>query len=136
MRRCYTVAMAAMAAAIMVQPAAAADASVLDGPWLGVYVCAQGETYLILDLDGKADGSVTGTFYFGNTNVPEGKYEVAGRLDGQNRVTLRGVRWIKQPSGYVMVDLEGEMSREAGLKVIAGSVVGAPGCTTFRVGQK
>lgn len=136
---------AATALALLVLPstAGAVDASPLDGVWEGSYTCQQGRSFLRLTLDGSADGSVTGTFFFGsvswnggeNLDVPEGSFRVEGRLEEGWGLTLRGVSWIQQPPGYVMVDLVGGVKHDEDGLFLQGNVTGAAECTTWEVAR-
>jgi hypothetical protein len=136
--------LAAVATALaLLAPLPALAAEKIDGVWEGAYVCGQGKTALTLTLDGDADGRVAGTFAFGprsdNPGVPRGRYVVEGNIDSSGHFTLRGVRWMEQPTDYAMVDLKGRAytsSRPGEQDVLKGTLTGAPGCTEFAVLRK
>ncbi len=91
-----------------------AKASDFDGHYEGSYMCASTDTAMQLDLQAKADGSITGIFKFGGSIMPEikysiGSYSMKGTWQGTHFL-LKGDQWIEQPSGYVMVDLEGDLT--------------------------
>lgn len=122
-------------ASLAAAPFAAADSSVLVGKWRGSYSCLQGHTGLVLTFSEEADGTVSGEFYFfpleDNPRVPDGRFAVSGTYNAKSRsVTVKGVRWIKQPTNYRMVDLTGTLSEDG--KHIDGKVEFS-GCTSFRV---
>ncbi len=123
--------LAVLAAAPMAHAQANWD---IAGGWSGAYVCNQGLTALHVTIkrDAKGDG-VTANFRFGpdkrNPGVPEGAFNMRGSFDPHNKqLYLRATSWIKQPAGYVTVDLDGLM-RGSGL-YISGDVLGV-GCTSF-----
>ncbi|TDQ05926.1 hypothetical protein [Labedaea rhizosphaerae] len=104
----------------------ATDASVLNGVWEGHYVCHQGPRKMRLHLSGLNE-QVTGTFDFGDGDPSSsGSYMVSGTLSG-GQVTLHAGQWIKQPDGYVTIDLVVTTITPG---AISGSVDG-PDCTTF-----
>ncbi|MBK8837151.1 MAG: hypothetical protein IPO30_00145 [Hyphomonadaceae bacterium] len=125
---------AAFAIAMLAPAARAQD---ITGDWTGKYICAQGVTALSLTIQkANAPGAVVATFAFGplpeNPDVPEGAYRMRGKYDPMSRrLELSGERWINQPSGYVMVGLDGAMN-STGQK-IAGHVPGLFTCTDFEV---
>jgi len=127
----------------LLAPLPALAAEKIDGVWEGAYVCGQGKTALTLTLDGDADGRVAGTFAFGprsdNPGVPRGRYVVEGNITPKGQFTLRGVRWLEQPTDYAMVDLKGGAYNSAnpgGPDVLTGTLTGAPGCTEFAAERK
>jgi hypothetical protein len=129
---------ACLATAAILSPAAtlaADDAAALVGRWHGSYSCNQGRTGLQL-LITKADGlAFEGEFAFHalpeNPDVPTGRFAVQGALDiASDRVTIDGLRWLEQPSGYQMVNLSGTLSADG--RTIAGTVE-FTGCGDFRV---
>lgn len=125
----------ALLAFAVTAPVARAQANwEIAGEWRGGYICNQGLTALRVSIehDAKGDG-VTATFRFGpdasNPGVPEGAYRMRGSFgETDKRLRLHAVSWIRQPAGYVMVDLDGLM-RGSGL-YISGDVIG-PGCSDF-----
>jgi hypothetical protein len=91
-----------------------AVASDFNGHFEGSYMCGGTETYMQLDLRAKADGSISGTMHFGGVKTPEinyslGSYALKGRWQGAH-YELKADYWIKQPQGYVMIDLEGDLT--------------------------
>lgn len=108
-------------------------ASVL-GEWRGRYICSQGVTALKLTVSRKPDGKVAARFDFGpvpeNPTVPTGSYLMAGVFDAKTRrLNLRGVKWLDDRSGYMMVDLDGHVSKSG--DAYTGRVPDFPGCTIF-----
>ena len=117
-------------------PLAAADsAATLVGKWRGSYSCLQGHTGLLLTIEGAVGAEFTGEFAFfpldDNPKVPKGRFAVAGTFNSTlGSVAVKGVRWIEQPSGYLMVDLSGRLSDDG--RSIDGKVEFS-GCTSFHV---
>jgi hypothetical protein len=104
------------------------------GAWRGTYTCAQGLTALDMTIDQPTPGRLRALFHFtavpSNPDVPEGCFLMTGTFDPASRqVTLRPDRWLLQPSGYVMVEMNGRLD-DAG-QVLAGQVSPVAGCTTF-----
>lgn len=119
---------------VLAPPAYARD---ITGDWTGRYICNQGITALHLVIQrASKPGVIIATFNFGpapeNRLVPKGAYTMHGNYDQKaRRVTLTGDRWIKQPAGYVMVDLDGRV--DAAVDKIAGMIPSMPGCSSFEV---
>lgn len=127
--------LSAILAVLSAAPMAHAQANWdIAGGWSGAYVCNQGLTALHVAIKHDAKGNgITATFRFGpdkrNPGVPEGAFNMRGVFDPQNKqLYLQATSWIKQPAGYVTVDLDGLM-RGSGL-YISGDVLGV-GCTSF-----
>jgi hypothetical protein len=105
--------------------------SVIAGTWKGSYLgCAQGPTGLTLIVKpaGKTGNELTAKFEFhalaSNPGVPSGSYTMKGYLF-PGVVVLYAGKWIKQPGGYVEVDLAGPLPK-------AGRFRGAiSSCSTF-----
>jgi hypothetical protein len=104
---------AALAASVgpVLKTASAAD---FKGHFSGSYFCGQGETSMVLDLAAKPDGSITAVMQFGanssrTTNYIVGSYSLKGTYKGSHFI-LRSQQWIKQPDGYAMVDMEGDLT--------------------------
>lgn len=117
--------------------APAAYAQDISGDWTGRYICNQGVTalHLVIQKAAKA-GTITATFNFGpppeNPEVPKGSYVMRGTYDQTaRRVVLKGERWVQQPFGYQMVELDGHVVVEGDR--IAGRVPGMLGCSDFEV---
>ena len=93
---------------------ASATAADFNGTYDGTYVCGSVTTVLRLRLRARADGAITGEVDFGGMRTPEisysvGSYALMGSWSGTHFV-LKADRWIKQPAGYVMVDIEGDLT--------------------------
>jgi hypothetical protein len=120
-------------AAMLALPALAQEG----GVWQGTYDCAQGETYLRLTIGPEKNGSRDAVFYFYpksvGANSASGCFSMTGRdVYGNGMFLYRQREWIKQPFGYVMVDLQGRVDRQN--RVFEGLVAG-PGCSRFRLQQ-
>lgn len=119
-------------------PGPGASAKEIAGVWSGKYICTQGVTALRLELVDTGSGRVKATFRFGplpeNPLVPEGAYTMTGWFDPVGRrLVLRRDAWLSQPSGYVMVDLDGRLVPSGDL--ITGQIVtdAMTSCTWFQV---
>jgi hypothetical protein len=132
----------AATAALLVTPAAAGDANVIDGVYTGAYICAQGTTFLELTVDSDQAGEVKAIFRFAsgewdggqNLTVPPGKFAMKGRFQYGGKMVLVGDYWIQQPAGYGMVNLDGVIQqRDDGKLIYYGRVSGAPSCSEFSV---
>ncbi|GAB0112853.1 hypothetical protein [Acidisoma sp. C75] len=123
--------LAALLASPALNPVSAAAAAPVTRAWSGAYDCAQGPTGLRLLLTTEPDGSAHGLFDFHavkqNPDVPQGCFELKGRIDAAGRFTLLPGAWRLQPPNYVSVALVGQEIAGGGL---AGRVLG-PGCTGF-----
>jgi eukaryotic-like serine/threonine-protein kinase len=106
----------------------------LSGTWTGTYVCSQGETGLRLAIQAVQNGTLTATFNFyavpANPGVPSGSFTMTG-TDSHAGVRLTHGHWIKEPPGYVMVDLTAPAPSDGGTH-LRGTVT-TSGCTTFTV---
>lgn len=106
------------------------------GTWEGAYGCTQGVTGLRLTIEPGPEDTVTAVYEFRavpeNPDVPSGSFAMEGTYHDR-RLTLEGVEWIDQPSGYLMVDLE--FIPELGIDPLRmyGTVGadGLSGCTVF-----
>jgi hypothetical protein len=109
--------------------APAASSSAVTGTWVGSYECVQGKTGLRLTISRAGANLLDATFAFyalpSNPGVPSGSYKMTGEYTGSD-VQLTQDYWIKQPSGYAMVNLDGEVRGGT----FSGSVPYA-GCGTF-----
>jgi hypothetical protein len=105
--------------------------SVVTGTWKGSYLgCEQGPTGLTLIVKpaGRTGNQLAAKFEFhalpSNPEVPTGSYTMKGYLF-PGVVVLYGSKWIKQPGGYILVDLAGPLPK-------AGKFSGAVStCSTF-----
>ena len=108
----------------------------LNGKWEGSYTCSQGFTRLTLQVThdtGSNTLDAVFAFYADNSNpdVPTGRYTMLGSYSPDTlSVVLEQGEWIEQPSGYVMVSLDGFINEEG--TAIAGTVDNL-GCTEFTV---
>lgn len=98
----------------------------------GSYICNQGITAVTLWV-----AEDTAVFFFhahpDNPGVPSGSYSMQGQVDlSGGAMHLKAVQWMKQPEGYVMVDLDG-VSHDGGLS-FQGKVIG-PNCSSFSVAR-
>jgi len=114
---------------------AAESAPTLLGKWRGSYTCLQGRTGLLLTIEEAVGAVFTGEFAFfplpENPKVPKGRFAIAGTFNATSgRVAAKGVRWIEQPSNYLMVDLSGTLSDDG--RSIDGKLE-FTGCTSFHV---
>lgn len=114
-----------------------AHAQDVTGEWAGRYICNQGVTELHLTIQKTGAGrGITATFNFGpppeNPDVPKGAYAMRGTYDpATRRLKLEGERWLKQPFGYLMVGLDGQVAQTG--EKIAGYIPDLLGCTDFEV---
>lgn len=85
----------------------------ISGNWDGEYKCGQGATGLRLNISYKAN-EIQATFNFfplrNNPNVPSGTFTMTGAIDGEGYIILNPVKWIKQPKGYTMVAMRGQIN--------------------------
>jgi hypothetical protein len=93
---------------------ATATARDFRGHYEGSYVCGSAPSFMQLDLDAKPDGTITGLMQFGGMRTDEitysvGSYTLKGTWRGTHYV-LKADQWVKQPNGYVMIDLEGDLT--------------------------
>jgi hypothetical protein len=109
-----------------------AQAGDFNARYIGSYICGNTETYLVLDLTAKPDGSLTGVFNFGGLHTPEisyylGSYALQGEWK-EAHFKLKGQQWLKQPNGYIMTDMEGDLT-----KLGSSGKVLSPRCGSFAV---
>jgi eukaryotic-like serine/threonine-protein kinase len=121
-------------AVVSLRSSPAANTPALTGTWTGSYICSQGLTGLRLVLRAARDGTLTGTFNFyalpTNPGVPSGDYTVTGTYSA-TRTDINPGHWIKQPSGYVLVDLIAGPPTNNGT-LLRGRISNA-GCSTFSI---
>jgi hypothetical protein len=92
-----------------------ATAAQFNGHYEGHYRCNSNQTFMQLDLQARANGTITGVFKFGGMRTPEisysvGSFTLAGTWSG-SRFELKKGAWITQPQGYEMFDMEGTLTR-------------------------
>jgi len=133
----------ALAGALGVAPSAPARATACDistiragSRWRGRYTCGQGLTDLTLVIRAVRGSRVTALFDFDwRRGGIRGSFEMRGVLSPTTcRLQLLPARWIEQPSGWVMVALDGTLTKHS--TIYSGRVdPNAPGapCTTFSV---
>lgn len=119
------------------------EVAYLNGIWEGSYTCLQGLTKLKLLVDARSKTDIDAVFMFSahpqNPGVPSGRFRMAGTLqtfnslDMSDLLNLRGVSWINQPSGWIMVDLKGDVSPSR--RQIIGNIP-QPGCSTFELEKR
>jgi hypothetical protein len=109
---------------------ASASAANYTGEFTGDYICGKSPSTLQLSLSALPDGSISGIFRFGGDrmapmNYAVGAYSLKGRWQGSH-FSLKSEAWIRQPDGYVMIDIEGDISDRG----VFGKVL-FPNCSTF-----
>ena len=97
-------------------------------------------TSLKLVITAKSTTEIDAVFLFSahpqNPNVPSSSFRMKGNLEVFNSpdipdlLDLKATTWMNRPSGYVTVDLRGDVSNSR--QRITGNVV-ASGCSTFDV---
>lgn len=109
------------------------------GNWWGSYNCSQGVTRLSLRITASPTGALEAVFSFSahpdNPGVPSGSFRMVGAYEeAGRRMVLRADRWIDQPDGYLMVDLEARVPAGEQPLAMDGDVVNDDtDCTTFAV---
>jgi uncharacterized protein (TIGR02145 family) len=96
----------------------------LVGTWKGSYFASQGETGLTLKVY-EENGKYKAVFDFyslpGKKNAENGKYYMNASYNlSEDKYYLVGYQWIKNPGGYMFVDLEGTTTGDT----LSGSVSG------------
>ena len=122
---------------IMPSPTSAQRFPNMAGNWSGTYTCAQGLTKLRLAIFQTSASSVTAVFKFSadstNPAVPSGRYWMSGSYHRRSgKIMFRPSRWIKRPTNYIMVGLNGNV--ESGNSSISGTVLNRA-CSTFTVSR-
>lgn len=112
----------------------------LNGIWEGAYTCAQGLTTLKLVITAKSTTKIDAVFLFSphprNPNIPSGSFRMKGNLeifdskDIPDLLNLKATTWMNKPSGYVTVDLRGDISSSR--RRITGNVL-TDGCSSFDI---
>jgi hypothetical protein len=105
----------------------------LTGRFEGKYVCSgQDTTRLILDMQADPNGKLRAKFTFGGTNnVPNGSYTLQGRWSSEG-FFLSADRWIQQPEGYAMANMDGYRGANGEL---AGEIL-FQGCSGYIVSRR
>jgi hypothetical protein len=103
-----------------------ASAKDLTGHFEGSYICQQGETPLALDFLANDQGRLVAQFSFGGGNgSAKGSFTLVGSWNGA-RFNLKAHEWLNQPDGFVMVDIDGEVTARG----VSGNIL-TPGCSNF-----
>lgn len=78
--------------------------------WAGQYTCVQGKTNLVLRINSVIGNRVNAVFDFNYLNRKKGAFIVNGvYYTNQNRLILKPTKWLKRPSGYVAVGMDGQI---------------------------
>ncbi|MEO6863703.1 MAG: hypothetical protein ABI180_19530 [Microcoleus sp.] len=119
-------------------PSISSQLQLLTGTWEGTYVCAQGLTRLKLVIAANSTTEINAVFTFfphpSNPSVPSGSFRMIGTYTNFNSreipglLELKGTTWIIRPSGYMTVDLRGNLFTSDNR--IIGDVI-AGGCSKF-----
>ncbi len=119
----------------------ASEVGFLSGTWQGTYICAQGLTNIKLVIAAKSPSKINAIFLFyanaNNQTVPSGSFRMEGNLKRLNSpeipdvLELKATEWISRPSGYITVDLQGNIDYSQNR--IVGNVLNTPGCSNFDV---
>jgi hypothetical protein len=97
--------------------------------WHGAYTCPQGPTELWIRVVRVENDEVDAVFEFSHAETNAfGSYRIHGTWDGR-RAHFEAGDWLRQPEGYVTVDLEGTFPDP---RTFRGRILAA-GCTTFVV---
>jgi hypothetical protein len=107
-----------------------ATAAHFTGSFTGDYICGNSPSTLQLSVTAQPNGGLVAIFRFGGDRMPEmnyavGAYSMKGSWQGSH-FRLTSDAWIRQPDGYVMVDIEGDLSDRG----VFGKVL-HPTCSTF-----
>lgn len=88
--------------------------------WEGRYLCAQGETALMLRILEVSANELKARFEFAHEESGvSGSYDMSGRFDPRSgRVTFTPDKWVQRPPSYVSVGMSGAV-RE---KVFSGRI--------------
>ena len=120
-------------------PVASAKAPVTAAPaipfiggetWNGSYQCG-GTSTLALHITHVSGNSVSATFDFKSSGGKAGIFNMSGTFTpATHHLALNAGSWIKQPPGFVSVNLDGTVAPDN--HAFAGRVIG-PGCSTFSI---
>ena len=98
--------------------------------WNGSYQCG-GASTLALHITHVSGNSVSATFDFKSSGGKAGIFNMSGTFTpATHHLALNAGTWIKQPPGFVSVNLDGNVAPDN--HGFAGKVIG-PGCSTFSV---
>jgi hypothetical protein len=82
----------------------------ISGIWKGVYICAQGETNVTMNIE-QDQCELSTKFDFSespnNPGVPSGSARLIGSIDNNGQFNLTGSEWIDQPAGWIIADILG-----------------------------
>ncbi len=111
-------------------PAAPAIPFVAGETWNGSYQCG-GTSTLALHITHVSGNSVSATFDFKSGSGKAGIFNMSGTFTpATHHLALNAGSWIKQPPGFVSVNLDGNVAPDN--HGYAGRVIG-PGCSTFSI---
>ena len=106
-------------------------AKAFSGKWKGTYICGQGSTGLTLEIT-PTSTSIGAVFNFypipQNPNAKSGSFSLIGKFAIDGSFKLKPNRWIKRPTGYIMVGMAGKINLER--KELVGSIT-SEGCSNF-----
>jgi len=100
--------------------------------WSGTYVCAQGQTDLVLTVKHTTSTVLDAIFEFSHSPTgASGSLKMHGTLDANGNVQLVPGQWINQPANYRGVGLQGTIRGDS----FTGRVDG-PSCSTFSLRRR
>ncbi|MCU0544409.1 MAG: hypothetical protein MUE44_19910 [Oscillatoriaceae cyanobacterium Prado104] len=119
-------------------PSISSQLQFLNGTWEGTYVCGQGLTRFKLAIAANSTAEIDAVFTFfahpRNPSVPSGSFRMVGTYTSFNSpeipglLELKATTWINRPSGYLTVNLQGNVFTSE--KRIIGEVTSS-GCSKF-----
>ncbi len=126
MRKLYISVVIALSLAVIASPASARTPNI-GGTWNGIYFC--GESMPLTLRIQQSQGDLEATFSFTTSDGTAGSFSMTGEIDGNGYFALDGSEWINQPSGFVMVGLNGQYDPDRSGS-LNGNVEG-PMCNSF-----
>jgi len=82
----------------------------INGVWKGIYICAQGETNVTMNIE-QNQCELSTIFDFSespnNPGVPSGSARLTGSIDNNGQFNLTGFEWLDQPAGWIIADVQG-----------------------------
>ena len=116
---------------LLLLAATVASAAGIAGSYSGRYQCGQWNTFN-LEISEAGSGQISGVFTFSTPGQGgPGSYELTGQYDQRTgRFQLQPQRWIRRPTNYGMVGLEGTRDPASGR--LTGKITYA-GCTAFEL---